>query len=230
MTEILSISRVENKYLISEKERYLLQSYFSKVLHQDPHNGIDGYLVRSLYFDTLFDDDYQQKMDGLEERHKLRLRIYGPSDRKVKLELKQKCGIYQQKQSLILEREAAERLIGGDLSPLEAMDTPLAMQLRNMMLLEVYRPKCIVEYRRFAYIYPSNNIRITFDSQIRASLSAYGFFSEEPCASLVQMPGRCIMEVKYDNFMLSYIKDMLSKCSAAQTSASKYCLARDLTL
>lgn len=230
MAETLSVSRVENKYLISEKERYLLQSYFSKVLHQDPHNGIDGYLVRSLYFDTLFDDDYQQKIDGLEERHKLRLRIYGPGDREVKLELKQKCGVYQQKQSLPLKREEAERLIEGDLSPLEQIDAPLAQQLRNMMLLEVYRPKCIVEYRRFAYLYPGNNIRITFDSQVRGSLSAYGFFSEEPCGSPVQMPGSCIMEAKYDNFMLSYIKDVLSECSAAQTSVSKYCLARNLML
>lgn len=230
MDEMISVSRVENKYLITAKERYLLQNYFSNVLHQDPHNGIDGYLVRSLYFDTLFDDDYYEKMDGLEERHKLRLRIYDPDDQKVKLELKQKCGIYQQKQSLLLEKDVAENLIQGDLSPLERMDMPLAQQLRNMMVLKVYRPKCIVEYRRLAYVHPNNNIRITFDSQLRGSTSEYGFFSKELRCTPIQSPGNCIMEVKYDNFMLSYIKDVISKCTAAQSSASKYCMVRELTL
>lgn len=158
------------------------------------------------------------------------MRIYDSDDQRVKLELKQKCGIYQQKQSLVLEKSAAEHLIKGDLSPLEKMDIPLTQQLRNMMILKVYRPKCIVEYRRFAYVHPNNNIRITFDSQLRGSTSEYGFFSKELRNTPVQPPGNCIMEVKYDNFMLSYIKDAISKCSVAQSAMSKYCIVRELTL
>ena len=34
----------------------------------DPHNGTHGYMIRSLYFDTPFDDDYFEKQAGIELR------------------------------------------------------------------------------------------------------------------------------------------------------------------
>jgi len=33
---------------------------------QDPNNGIHGYTVRSLYFDTIYDKDFFEKRDGIE--------------------------------------------------------------------------------------------------------------------------------------------------------------------
>ena len=46
----------------------------SNVVHTDSHNGPDGYQVRSLYFDSLSNRDFQEKEDGLELRRKFRLR------------------------------------------------------------------------------------------------------------------------------------------------------------
>ena len=37
--------------------------------------GRDGYTIRSLYFDTLHDADYFEKLDGVQLRRKLRLRL-----------------------------------------------------------------------------------------------------------------------------------------------------------
>ncbi len=101
MKEVYSVNRVEKKYFISESQRYQLQKYFAKILHQDPNNGDNGYMVRSLYFDTLYDDDFHDKEDGLEDRQKLRLRIYNINDNNVKLELKQKFGNYQKKKQYL---------------------------------------------------------------------------------------------------------------------------------
>lgn len=43
----------------------------------DSHSSDDGYTIRSLYFDSLEDVDWQEKEDGVEIRRKIRLRNYG---------------------------------------------------------------------------------------------------------------------------------------------------------
>ena len=83
-------------------------------------------MSRSLYFDTLDDQDFADKVDGLELRRKIRLRIYSPSASFAMLEMKQKEGAYQRKRSLRLNREDAERLCRGDYRPLQAYDDPFA--------------------------------------------------------------------------------------------------------
>ena len=115
MREVL---RQEKKYLMTLLDGQRLCARLSGFLLEDAHSGAQGYAVRSLYFDTLDDGDYQDKMEGLELRRKLRLRIYDPAAGFAMLEMKQKEGAYQKKRSLRLDREAAERLIRGDFRPL----------------------------------------------------------------------------------------------------------------
>ena len=52
---MLDVSRRELKYLISKQEMYRLKPQLSAILAEDMHSGQEGYRVRSLYFDTLFD-------------------------------------------------------------------------------------------------------------------------------------------------------------------------------
>ena len=73
-------------------------------MHEDPHNGISGYPVRSLYFDTLDDRDFHEKAAGVELRRKLRLRSYDPAADFAMLEMKQKQGASQLKRSLRVTR------------------------------------------------------------------------------------------------------------------------------
>ncbi len=98
------------------------------------------------------------------------------------------------------------------------------------MMLKQYRPKCIVEYRRFAFIYPANDIRITFDSEIKGTISEANIFDPNLACTPLLLKERCIMEVKYNNFMLSYIKDAITHSQATQTAASKFCMVRSLVL
>ena len=71
------------KYLITYENYLKSKNYFLQVLHPDSHNKIDGYTIRSLYFDTVNDDDFYNKIDGLETRRKIRIRIYDPDDEKI---------------------------------------------------------------------------------------------------------------------------------------------------
>lgn len=230
MNEVYSVNRVEKKYFISESQRYQLQKYFAKILQQDPNNGDNGYMVRSLYFDTLYDDDFHDKEDGLEDRQKLRLRTYNINDNNVKLELKQKFGNYQKKETISIDKDDAIALSIGNADALKKYDSQLCQRIRLMMMLKQYRPKCIVEYRRFAFIYPANDIRITFDSEIKGTISEANIFDPNLACTPLLLKERCIMEVKYNNFMISYIKDAITHSQATQTAASKFCMVRSLVL
>lgn len=91
-----------------------------------------------------------------------------------------------------------------------------------------YRPKTIVEYDRFAFVAPENSIRITFDSAIRANETNFNVFDTDLPLNSVFSPFSVVLEVKYNGFLLGYIKDMLLPVQQGETSVSKYCMARQI--
>ena len=70
--------RVEDKFLVSERELYLLQSRLKVVLNTDRHS-INGYTITSVYFDDFCDSCLQDTIDGNRLRQKYRIRIYNRS-------------------------------------------------------------------------------------------------------------------------------------------------------
>ena len=114
----LSVVRTEKKYSISPCQRSTLLYRLEPIMQLDQHSGLEGYMVRSLYFDSIYDNDYFDKVSGLEMRKKVRLRIYAPEQQTVKLELKQKQGSAQKKISLSVSRDLAEEMMGGQYSGL----------------------------------------------------------------------------------------------------------------
>ena len=227
MNEVL---RQEKKYLISIVDGQKLCMRLRSCMLEDQHNGPQGYPIRSLYFDSLNDKDYGDKLDGLELRRKIRLRIYGPDADFAKLEMKQKEGAYQKKRSLRIEREEARRLAQGDYSPLLRCGESFAAECYGLMHRLCYRPKAVVEYQRRAFIAKENQIRITLDSQITATEACYDIFSPELLQYPVLDPFNAILEVKYNGFLLSYIKTLVSAANRSELSMSKYCLARSVGL
>ena len=77
MPDILVV-RTEKKYSISPCQCSKLLYRLEPIMGLDQHSGLDGYMVRSLYFDSIYDNDYFDKVSGLEMRKKVRLRIYAP--------------------------------------------------------------------------------------------------------------------------------------------------------
>ena len=75
MNEVL---RQEKKFAINIADGVVLGGRLGAVMHADAHNGTQGYKIRSLYFDTPDDQDFTDKVDGLELRRKIRLRTYSP--------------------------------------------------------------------------------------------------------------------------------------------------------
>ena len=60
------VLREEKKFLINIADFRTCSSRLEKVMRQDIHNGTNGYIIRSLYYDTPYDTDYYEKSDGLE--------------------------------------------------------------------------------------------------------------------------------------------------------------------
>lgn len=225
-----TVMREEKKYLITYENYICSNHYLSKALKADSHNGTDGYIVRSLYFDTLDSNDFYNKVDGIEIRRKIRLRIYNPNDDFAYLELKQKQGNYQKKESLKLTKEEALRLINLEYEVLLTKEEKFALEMYTIMSSNHYVPKAINQYRRKAYVVEENSTRITFDSDIRGTETSFDLFDENLLLNPIFDQNYAVFEVKYNGFLLSYVKDLINSIDRIQTPVSKYCLARTNTI
>lgn len=224
------VYREEKKYLMNMVDMKRLSGQLDALMLQDPHNGAQGYSIRSLYFDTINESDYQNKIDGLELRRKIRLRTYSPNSNFAMLEMKQKQGNYQMKRSLRISRDDAEALCNQRYDVLLKYSEPFATECYGLMLMKLYAPKTIVEYKRKAYIAKENKIRITLDQEIRATETDLRLFNPKLNLYPVLDPFQSVLEVKYNGFLLSYIKDLVNSANRSELTVSKYCLARSASM
>lgn len=224
------VCRQEKKYWMNLAEMKRLAGALAPVMLQDKHNGAQGYRIRSLYFDTVNERDYEEKLNGIEMRRKLRLRLYDPAADFAMLEIKQKQGPYQKKRSLRLERADAEQLARGRYDSLLRYNEPVAAEIYALLQMYCYRPKTIVEYRRFAFIARENQIRVTFDHDIRSTEAHLDPF--DPMLDLYPVVDQFngVLEVKYNGFLLGYIKEQVNRANRSELTVSKYCLARSAGL
>ena len=230
MAIIQDARRREVKYRISMFSALSAIHRMSALLTADKHNsGSLGYMVRSLYFDSIYNDDLEQKEDGLEWRKKIRLRVYSPSDTTAKLELKEKDGDWQRKRSLSISKEQALMLINRDYSALLSLDNELAEELYLTMTKELYLPRVMVQYDRAAFVVPANDTRITFDMRLCASEGCYDLFGDRLALYPIGYYDDTTLEVKYNHFLMSYVKDLLDNIEKTPVAYSKYVMARAIS-
>ncbi len=217
--------RVEKKFLISDRQIHILAAKLKTVMQPDINQQGAAYLIRSLYFDDISDSCMQENESGVDQRSKLRLRLYQPSAEKIFLENKEKYLGYTKKTRDIVTRQECLQLINSKPLPFDrrtvANTLAIAMKTRHMM------PKAIIEYQRTAFIYPLGNVRITFDQDISVSGHCKEFLNENLSYKIPVLPqGMHILEVKYDEFLPDFIAQLLEDGNLTQTAFSKYYLGR----
>ena len=222
--------RHELKFYISQSEYYLLSHALDRVLDRDPNGSAETneYHIRSLYFDTYNNSALLDKLNGVRDRDKYRIRIYNLSDRLIRMECKTKVGSLISKRSIAIPRLLAEQLIAGDPTGLERTRSGLLQDVFREMTLHLLHPVVIVDYVREAYLHPAEEVRITFDKQLRAGLNSVDLFEPELPTISPFDHGEFILEVKYNQSLPPYIRDLLcTYVHNAQNSAiSKYCICR----
>lgn len=226
MKKNLSVKRVEKKYVLGKLQAEKLYLKLKAALPPDPYAGFDPYFVRSLYFDSYQNDDFCDKVSGIQNRKKIRLRIYDEQTDPIKLELKQKYGVTQKKTSFTVSKKTVEDLMKARYECLLNYDDPMLTQIYYLMRKEVYRPKCIVEYERRAFAIPTNDIRITFDTNIKTTEGCLDLFAPRMHYIPADIEDLVVLEVKYNGFLLSYVKDLLAFSDLYIGSYSKYISAR----
>jgi hypothetical protein len=224
----ISLFRNEIKYYISYIDYIRIKEILSRFLKTDTHAVPgEGYWIRSLYFDTPDNKEYMEKIMGIEERKKIRLRLYDTATERIKLEIKNKYNNYLKKETTFITREQAVMLINGDRSFLLNMYNSILNRAYCFMAEQYYAPVVIVDYMRDAFIENYNNIRITLDRNITACVTDYDIFKSNLNLFPVFESSTIVMEVKYDLFLPTWLKMILSCIQTVNAAISKYCYSRE---
>ena len=226
--------RHEYKFVLSISQSLILRERIAGIMDRDDNIGASGsYEIRSIYFDDYDNRCYMQNEAGTDPRSKYRIRSYNASDDRIVLEKKIKQNGMTRKQQQILTKEQYHMLLtasGAEIGMCFHENPPLVQELLACRQLRQLEPKVIVVYERTPFIEPAGNVRVTFDDGISSAKDLDGFFEPELHRRPVMPAGKTLMEVKFDEFLPSYIKEALEIGRLTQTTFSKYYLCRRYSL
>ena len=219
--------RHEYKYRCTPEQLTVLRARLKTLLWPDSHAGPDGrYGIRSVYFDDPEDGCLQENENGTDPRAKYRLRIYNDSDARISLERKAKVRGMTHKDAVTVDRALAEALLSGRVPFPKPEYSPLLQRMLTDMALRILQPKVIVQYDRTPFVLPAGNVRITLDEQIASSHAIDRFFSPDLPLRQVLSWGQGILEVKWDEFLPSWVYSSLQLEGLQWSGFSKYYLCR----
>lgn len=222
--------RNELKFELSDFDLIRIRNRLLPLMHTDCHQGPDGYLIRSLYFDDLHNSCAAEKENGVLHREKYRIRIYNNNSDFIRLEKKTRRGDMSQKTMQPLSLSDYHSLLSGSLDSLHDILSRnrggLLDELTFKILHKKFSPKCIVEYERFAFTETMGNVRVTFDRNISGSAQTDRLFDSDLFTVPVMQHSHHILEIKYDELLPHYILQALDLGSLRRQSFSKYYMTR----
>ena len=222
--------RHELKHLINYRDHALIRLRLQSLLSRDANVDADGsYMVRSLYFDDLYNTAYNDKYAGVQNRAKYRIRIYNHSDQVINLEKKNKRGSYNHKQTARLTREQVSGVLEGDYDVLLKGSNDLLRVFYHECVSNLMRPRVIVDYEREPYIMEAGDVRITFDKHVRAGVERFDIFDPDLPTVETFDPGLLILEVKFTEFLPNVIRKILPSNASDYMALSKFILCCDKT-
>lgn len=217
--------RHEYKHYINTADYFSLHQRLSAAIKPDNNSNPDGkYKIRSLYFDNSDDKALREKLDGINNREKFRIRYYGDNFNFIRLEKKSKINGLCLKLSAEITKAEVEKIINGDLDWMLQKGDLLIAELYSKMRYQQLKPKILVDYTREAYTFTAGNVRITIDSDIRIGFDPKDMFNiNEPTFN----SGKdIILEIKYDNFIPNVISTLVQTPNRKASAFSKYAVCR----
>ncbi len=221
----MSELRHEWKHEINYMDMLVIRSRMRAITTPDSH-AVDGkYFIRSLYFDTLSDKALREKIDGVDNRKKFRIRYYNNDLSFIRLEKKSKWNNLGTKEMVRLSTMQAQAIADGNIDWMVNHPVPLIHELYVEMKETGLRAKTIVDYTREPFVFPAGNVRVTLDYDIRTGLCSTDFLNPDtPTVPIVDNP--IILEVKWDHFLPDIIRDAVHLENRRAAAFSKYAACR----
>jgi hypothetical protein len=232
--------RYEFKYIVNrnflEPIREMIKP-FVDLDHFSEAEGNNHYTVRSIYFDTPNFDYYFEKIEGIKNRKKIRLRGYNHGDylSTVVLEIKRKFNIPIVKYRASLPfGEAVEMFKTTSINGFSLLNQGNGhfYENANRFFYQVYsknlRPVVLVVYEREAFFSKfDESVRITLDKGLRglAYPAVENLFKEDNLQSALS--NEFIIEVKFNRKFPMWLAPILSRYGLKSKSASKYTITMD---
>src|SRR4030042_3496324 len=152
-------------------KKNMMTNKLSRICQRDSFSDAEGgYLISSLYFDDYNQSAFFDKLSGIRDRKKFRVRVYNYQSNVIKLERKIKRENATTKSHIQISREEYDSLLSGDVSFLRHKDDVVAKDFYLSYRTKNLRPRVVVEYRREAFIYKYGDVRITFDSSLMSGV------------------------------------------------------------
>jgi hypothetical protein len=233
-----SANRFELKYIVSHDRVAPFVDALSPYLVDDRNvAGERGYPVYSVYWDSEDWTLFWEKIEGLKNRRKLRVRRYADGKHGF-IEIKHRMDRTLQKRrsrlplTTIYEtfrgeedvawRPEAEGDDGQGTDPVVAEATYLRERYR-------LRPRMAVSYQRRAFFGKYDpDLRITFDTRLQYDPHALDIAEPFETGRYIVDPRVVIMEVKFSERAPVWLCNLLSSFDFKMTRLSKYCSAVDL--
>ena len=217
--------RHEWKYEINYMDFLTLRMRLAAVMQRDSH-AVDGkYEIRSLYFDTPSDRALREKLDGVNQREKFRIRLYNYGTSVILLEKKSKWNNLCSKESAELTEEEVQKLLHGEIMWMKNTDRALCRELYDKMVGQGLRPKTIVDYTREPFVFAPGNVRVTLDYAIHTGLQCTDFLNPQ-AVTVTAGEDRILLEVKWDEYLPDIIREAVSLESRRAGAFSKYAQCR----
>ncbi len=232
--------RYEFKYIVKNSDLDRLRSMILPFVTIDKFAEVDDkhqYTVRSIYFDTSRFDFYYEKIEGIKNRKKVRLRGYDKVDGNniVFFEIKRKYDVPIVKFRAPVKFEDAldmfsSRNINGQV--VSSNFFPKGNENSKRFFYQVFsknlRPVVLIVYEREAYQDKMDDtVRITLDKNLRSKAypSLTNLFEENKLSQAFS--GRFILEVKFNDHFPSWLNPIIASLSLKKQSASKYVISMD---
>lgn len=230
--------RYEYKYLVPTEQLALLRSLMHPFIMPDKFaSRMPGfeYTVRSVYYDTPNFKFYDEKIDGLKTRKKIRIRGYNQQqeDSKVFLEVKRKNdAIVRKNRFLVPFKDVNCILYDKEFFKSQQFEGNRDLFDLNCFLYNVHRfslaPAVIVTYDREAYQSKFDpSLRITFDKNLRSKVypRIEELFTDKQLEPV--MTGYFVLEIKFSGGYPGWVRSIIRKLNLTRTSVSKYTICLD---
>lgn len=217
--------RHEWKHELNANDMRILRTRLSAVMEKDAHSINGLYRIRSLYFDNLYDKALREKIDGVNCREKFRIRYYNGDTSFISLEKKSKINGLCSKESTTISESEAQRIVDGDIDWMKESADNLLVELYSKMKSQGLKPKTIVDYTREAFTYGPGNVRVTLDYDIRTGMHCTDFLNSK-AITIPAGQSPIILEVKWDEYLPTIIKDIVILPGRRVSAFSKYAQCR----